>query len=73
MVLTVHDITQLKQAEKQLALAKEKAENSRPFEVYLPRQYESRNPHASQRHHGICRNTCQRQYGRRKGHNIRKS
>lgn len=28
MVLTVHDITQLKQAEKQLALAKEKAENA---------------------------------------------
>ena len=28
MVLTVHDITQLKQAEKQLALAKEKAENT---------------------------------------------
>ena len=28
MVLTVHDITQLKQAEKQLTLAKEKAENA---------------------------------------------
>ena len=28
MVLTVHDITQIKQAEKQLALAKEKAENA---------------------------------------------
>lgn len=28
MVLTMHDITQLKQAEKQLALAKEKAENA---------------------------------------------
>ena len=28
MVLTVHDITQLKQAEKQLALAKEKTENA---------------------------------------------
>ena len=28
MVLSVHDITQLKQAEKQLALAKEKAENA---------------------------------------------
>ena len=28
MVLTVHDITQLKQAEKQLALAEEKAENA---------------------------------------------
>ena len=28
MVLTVHDITQLKQTEKQLALAKEKAENA---------------------------------------------
>ena len=28
MVLTVHEITQLKQAEKQLALAKEKAENA---------------------------------------------
>lgn len=28
MVLTVHDITQLKQAEKELTLAKEKAENA---------------------------------------------
>ena len=67
MVLTVHDITQLKETEKQLTLAKEKAENADLSKSAFLANMSHRNPHASQRHHRICRSTRQCQYRRRKG------
>ena len=55
-----------KKINEELSTAKEKSEEKRPFKIYIPCQYESRNQNSYEWHSGLCQFAKKTDFNRRK-------